>query len=755
MIESFWDVFVFGFAMTIIAAWRSIPILGVVLLVDRFFGRRISPRFQCGMWLLVIGRLILPFSVESPLSVSGFADSAIVPFGEFAFELIDTFENENNDSDANANGEFEIVTFALNSGEKISVPVLPEEVSQEVRLSAEAYAAVVHTQRMDLEANPRVAKVEVPSIDWEETIIYSLSAIWFAGVVGIVVQGVFAYGRFAWRLRRCPEATDTVVREGLTTVCKELHLKTRPRVLIVDSLSAPAVFGVWRPVLCLPAVSLITLSSQEMIWVMRHEVAHIKRRDSLVLSVAMLVRAIHWINPIAWIAVSNLKSNIEQAADDLATRNMEPSTIVEYGRLLLRYVTRDQQFAQRPDQPSLVGLLSMASGSRLKQRVARLGRSHRRHWLFRIASVALFILAGTSGLTDAMTTSNGRSIFAGTDQADSSPLFESTRDLQHVEFVPAPKLPKEVIDEPTAEPEGKREVTLNVETALRKARLLLPGLNEESFVRECLKIDDRDAKIYQGILTANMSPSAETSCLRTIQMYESTFEKQIVLSVRKIQADVALGKGFKWNLSAIVPAERFSKSPPTAAITTLLSEIETLLFIYRCQKPTTGDILFAPKATLFSGQSAELSFLTTTRLVTGVRSIPGELGGALQSVTEWIEAGMEIHCHADATEDDGVELKCTIIESKIDDIREAVLPIKSPLDPTKFMTVQVPNISRNTVASSVRLAKNESLLIACALDNPKAKDKGTSIGTFYLVSAVVIPADAIPASATTHLEFVR
>ena len=61
----------------------------------------------------------------------------------------------------------------------------------------------------------------------------------------------------------------------------------------------------------------------------------------------------------------------------------------------------------------------------------------------------------------------------------------------------------------------------------------------------------------------------------------------------------------------------------------------------------------------------------------------------------------------------------------------------------------------DTVASSVRLAKNESLLIACALDNPKAKDKGTSMGTFYLVSAVVIPADAIPASATTHLEFAR
>jgi len=129
-------------------------------------------------------------------------------------------------------------------------------------------------------------------------------------------------------------------------------------------------------------------------------------------------------------------------------------------------------------------------------------------------------------------------------------------------------------------------------------------------VREWLKIDDRDAKIYQGTVTANMSPSAEHSCLDTIYMFESAFEKQIVLSVRNIQADVALGKDFKWNLSALVPAESSTKSRTTAAITTVLSEIETLLFIYRCQKPTTGEILCGPMATIFSGQSVEFSTLT-------------------------------------------------------------------------------------------------------------------------------------------------
>ena len=99
-----------------------------------------------------------------------------------------------------------------------------------------------------------------------------------------------------------------------------MRISRCPEIHQVDSLPAPSVFGIVRPVLCL--TSRIELSLEELTWVLRHELAHVKRWDALILSVAQVIRACQWFNPIAWIVVAKLRTGIEQAADELATEGM-------------------------------------------------------------------------------------------------------------------------------------------------------------------------------------------------------------------------------------------------------------------------------------------------------------------------------------------------------------------------------------------------------------------------------------------------
>ena len=63
MIVTISDVIGIGFFCVLLAAWHAVPLLGAVLLIDLLFRRRITARLQCLLWMLVLARLVLPFSI--------------------------------------------------------------------------------------------------------------------------------------------------------------------------------------------------------------------------------------------------------------------------------------------------------------------------------------------------------------------------------------------------------------------------------------------------------------------------------------------------------------------------------------------------------------------------------------------------------------------------------------------------------------------------------------------------------------------
>src|SRR5665647_1552679 len=51
------------------ASWQAAVLILLVLAVQWAFGRRFSPRWRYGLWLLVVARLALPWTVPSSVSV--------------------------------------------------------------------------------------------------------------------------------------------------------------------------------------------------------------------------------------------------------------------------------------------------------------------------------------------------------------------------------------------------------------------------------------------------------------------------------------------------------------------------------------------------------------------------------------------------------------------------------------------------------------------------------------------------------------
>ncbi len=144
-------------------------------------------------------------------------------------------------------------------------------------------------------------------------------AVWIAGAaIGLSWMLVAAM-----RLRRLSAASAVVAEPRW---CRALHRAQRDAGLArpVRLLAAPrglllATWGWRRPRLLIPAAAL-TWSDARVRTVLAHEIAHIVRRDWLVQSVAELLRALLWWNPLAWLASRALRHDSELACDDAVLR---------------------------------------------------------------------------------------------------------------------------------------------------------------------------------------------------------------------------------------------------------------------------------------------------------------------------------------------------------------------------------------------------------------------------------------------------
>ena len=189
----------------------------------------------------------------------------------------------------------------------------------------------------------------------------TLAKVWLAGVLLIVAWFLFSNTRFRLRLRA--DRIDRISGELLEqyeALCRRRHIKPVP-VYFTDPLPSACLVGVFRPYIALP----LSASPQDVIHVLTHEICHIKNKDHLWGILRLLCCAIHWFNPLVWIAASMSRTDSELRCDDRVTQPMNQEERKSYASVLVLA-------AARRNAPGL-GVLATGmtmTGKRLKTRVA-------------------------------------------------------------------------------------------------------------------------------------------------------------------------------------------------------------------------------------------------------------------------------------------------------------------------------------------------------------------------------------------------
>ena len=87
------------------------------------------------------------------------------------------------------------------------------------------------------------------------------------------------------------------------------------RVRQSDAVTVPMVWGLFRPVILLPA-DVDEWEPERQRAVLLHELAHIQRQDWLIQTIAQITCAVYWFNPLVWFAARRMRTEVEGACDD-------------------------------------------------------------------------------------------------------------------------------------------------------------------------------------------------------------------------------------------------------------------------------------------------------------------------------------------------------------------------------------------------------------------------------------------------------
>lgn len=191
-----------------------------------------------------------------------------------------------------------------------SAETIPSEIVTETR------EAVLYEQAtLDIVTNPTLpsaAEVPVGVSRQQAQVDFNIySVLWLAGMAALLVHALVSAGKLKRKL-----ATAILLRDNIYES---------------EFVDSPFVFGVVKPNIYLP----MHMDEGTAAYVIAHEHAHLARRDHWWKVLGYLVLALHWFNPLVWVAYILFCRDIELACDEKVVKGLDGAARADYSQALL------------------------------------------------------------------------------------------------------------------------------------------------------------------------------------------------------------------------------------------------------------------------------------------------------------------------------------------------------------------------------------------------------------------------------------
>ena len=222
------------------------------------------------------------------------------------------------------------------------------------------------------------------------------AATWLAGSALVLAVGIASYRRNMRRIMKGAVPVDEALRRSIEGAAREVDLRRKPRVIVSTAVDSPAVTGLVRPSLLLPAGFPAGFSQSEEHLILLHELTHLKRFDLPVTWLTCVFQAVHWFNPILWFAFARMRADRESACDAQVLSLAQDDCRSDYGHALLKL----QSAAPHPGlNLGFVGIFERSS--ELKTRIREISSHRAAHPAWRAAGTGIIAVLTLFGATKA------------------------------------------------------------------------------------------------------------------------------------------------------------------------------------------------------------------------------------------------------------------------------------------------------------------------------------------------------------------
>lgn len=278
----------------------------VAVLAVRFIFRKRAPKWvNCLLWAMVGLRLVLPFTIESPISFS------------VNREVINT-DAIYGEAPADTAPPADTVPP---TDDEIVIPPVVDTVPDDNYIQSGIGA-------LDDRINPVIKDTVSSAQPSEENVLQKVidiaSYIWLSGTLLLLAYAVINYLLLKYRVSSAIPCGNTVRKS--------------------ERVDTPFILGFFRPRIYLP----FGLSAETEECVVSHENAHIKRKDHLIKPLGYAILSVYWFNPLVWVAYILLCRDIESACDEKVIKDLSAEARKAYATALLECSVRKNYIAACP-----------------------------------------------------------------------------------------------------------------------------------------------------------------------------------------------------------------------------------------------------------------------------------------------------------------------------------------------------------------------------------------------------------------------
>jgi len=422
------DLFITLLNMSISATWLIFAVVLVRLCLDK------APKWIRGvLWGMVALRLVVPFALESPISLVPDLQISVEAPTELEAPLVEATEDVKNTEQAVKPPvvDMPVVTPSENSPvvdipSPDILPTTPGVTVGEILLPDEPIKEPdIQTPVITPDEEPEPKAEDKKGVD----IAFIVAVIWCIGTLAMAVYCVGSYWRLKLKLREAVLVEDGVYES--------------------DRTKSAFVLGIIKPRIYLPR----TLPAEDREYVIAHERVHIGRFDHILKPLGFLILALHWYNPTVWLAYILFCRDTELACDEKVIKGYSVEQIKGYSRALVACGEGHSRILVCPIAFGEVGI---------KERVKNILNYKKPAFWIVVGAVALCIIVavcfmtvrgdketGASADPTEQTETDGTEVTDGTEESDKP--TESTE--------PTAEPTEDPTEDPTEEPTDMTEPT--------------------------------------------------------------------------------------------------------------------------------------------------------------------------------------------------------------------------------------------------------------------------------------------------------